>query len=90
MLEKDGKNYHVWSYRQYFVKKYSLFEEDLKFVEKLLRYDIRNNSAWNERFFIFTHFPGWNENTIKSESDYAISMIQKAPNNSSPWIYLKG
>eukprot|EP01091_Cochliopodium_minus_P008693 TRINITY_DN2012_c0_g1_i1.p1 TRINITY_DN2012_c0_g1~~TRINITY_DN2012_c0_g1_i1.p1 ORF type:complete len:310 (-),score=90.26 TRINITY_DN2012_c0_g1_i1:23-952(-) len=90
MIESDNKNYHVWSYRQFIVKTYNLWEEDLKFVDKMLRYDIRNNSAWNQRYFIITHYPGWNEKTHQSEADYAISMIQKAPNNSSPWIYLKG
>lgn len=54
MLEQDSKNYHVWSYRQWLVKRFDLFEEkeELKWTESMIEEDVRNNSAWNHRWFL--------------------------------------
>ena len=53
MFEKDAKNYHVWSYRQWLVKRFDLWDNgELDYVEKLLERDVRNNSAWNHRYFL--------------------------------------
>lgn len=67
VLDRDVKNYHVWSYRQWLVSHFSLWpvyspglgleakryltDSELEFVEGLLQNDVRNNSAWNHRFF---------------------------------------
>ena len=90
MLLEDSKNYHVWSYRQYVVEKFQLWEEELGFVDEMLQTDIRNNSAWNERYFVVSKWKGWNEESKKEEIEFSLSMIKKAPNNQSPWLYLKG
>jgi len=53
MLDKDAKNYHVWSYRQWLVKKFDLWDAgELQECERFLHHDIRNNSAWNHRWFV--------------------------------------
>jgi protein farnesyltransferase/geranylgeranyltransferase type-1 subunit alpha len=54
MFEKDTKNYHVWSYRQWLVRRFDLFDDqqEMQAVEDLLQQDIRNNSAWNHRWFL--------------------------------------
>ena len=53
MLEQDSKNYHVWSYRQWLVKRYNIFDEaELKWTESMIDEDVRNNSAWNHRWFL--------------------------------------
>jgi protein farnesyltransferase/geranylgeranyltransferase type-1 subunit alpha len=53
MFQKDAKNYHVWSYRQWLVKRFGLWEKgELEYVEYLLEQDVRNNSAWSHRFFL--------------------------------------
>lgn len=54
MLEQDAKNYHVWSYRQWLVKRFGLFddEEELRWTESMIESDVRNNSAWNHRWFL--------------------------------------
>jgi len=55
-LKIDTKNYHTWSYRQwllaYFNDEDDLWSGELPFVEGLINQDIRNNSAWNHRFFV--------------------------------------
>ena len=35
---------------------FSSYENELEYIERLLQEDIRNNSAWNQRFFIVTTF----------------------------------
>jgi len=40
--------------RKYFVKN-RLFNHEMTFIERLLTDDIRNNSAWNHRFFVVSH-----------------------------------
>lgn len=53
MFELDAKNYHVWSYRQWLVRRFELWDQgELEATEKLIDEDVRNNSAWNHRFFL--------------------------------------
>ena len=54
MLDEDAKNYHVWSYRQYLVRKLGIWNlaEEMNAVENLILEDVRNNSAWSHRFFL--------------------------------------
>ncbi|KAF2752813.1 farnesyltransferas-like protein [Pseudovirgaria hyperparasitica] len=95
MLEKDAKNYHVWSYRQWLVKRFDLWNQmELDFVKKLLEQDLRNNSAWNHRFFVVFGKPNTSAPTDKAilgrEKTFAEEAIRKAPQNQSPWNYLRG
>ena len=50
-LAQDAKNYHAWSHRQWVLQTFGCWENELKFAEELLEEDVRNNSAWNQRFF---------------------------------------
>ena len=105
VLEKDAKNYHVWSYRQWLVRHFSLWDTELPYIEQLLEEDVRNNSAWNHRWFIvFGHDersereiasnqgaqPVVSPEVVEREIDYASAAIAKAPQNQSPWLYLRG
>ncbi|TAQ85606.1 hypothetical protein B7494_g6060 [Chlorociboria aeruginascens] len=104
MFDEDSKNYHVWSYRQYLVRKLDLFHDDeIKSIETLLRRDIRNNSAWAHRFFIVFSNPSYStpskatehdpkipDEILDREIEYATSSTYKAPQNQSPWNYLRG
>ena len=106
ILEADTKNYHVWSYRSYLVAKLNLFAdvEERRAVEKLVDADVRNNSAWSHRFFVVfsdpaastpgalsTEFdPAVPAETVDREINYAQSKIHLAPQNQSPWNYLRG
>lgn len=65
MFEADAKNYHVWSYRQWLVRRFDLWEEgELESTEEMLKKDIRNNSAWNHRWFVVF---GHDEKVIKDQ-----------------------
>lgn len=99
-LSKDAKNYHVWSYRQWLVRHFSLWDGELPYVESLLRSDIRNNSAWNHRWYIVFGRPVPNggigekqevsAEVVDREIEYAKVAIWQAPQNQSPWNYLRG
>ncbi|KAL1958727.1 hypothetical protein VTO42DRAFT_3846 [Malbranchea cinnamomea] len=54
MFELDSKNYHVWTYRHWLVRHFGLWdsEREIQDVNKLIDQDVRNNSAWNHRFFL--------------------------------------
>ncbi|KAI3396453.1 hypothetical protein diail_12173 [Diaporthe ilicicola] len=105
ILAEDTKNYHVWSYRQYLVPKLGLFgESELRAAEALIDEDVRNNSAWSHRFFIVfsdpanatpgslstEHDPKVSADIIDREVKYAEDKILLAPQNQSPWNYLRG
>ncbi|KAJ8122703.1 hypothetical protein ONZ43_g1165 [Nemania bipapillata] len=106
MLSKDTKNYHVWSYRQYLVRKLDLWtsDDEISCIDLMLSQDVRNNSAWSHRFFIIFSNPDLttfgalatdpdsiiNESIIDREIKYAQKMIEIAPQNQSPWNYLRG
>ena len=53
-LAVDAKNYHAWAHRQALVAAWDLWDEELAFTEAVLEDDVRNNSAWNQRFYILT------------------------------------
>ena len=105
MFDRDAKNYHVWSYRQWLVRHFSIWDHELPYVESLLHSDVRNNSAWNHRWFVVfarhtdpqkhsirkydadTDVP---PETIEREIEYTKAAISTAPQNQSPWNYLRG
>lgn len=104
MLAEDTKNYHVWSYRQYMVRKLGYWgPAELGAAQNLIEEDVRNNSAWSHRFFLVFQNPEAStpecgptehdskvpEATITREVNYAKEKIALAPQNQSPWNYLR-
>jgi len=105
MFREDSKNYHVWTYRQYLVRKLSLFNaKELTSIESLLRQDIRNNSAWSHRFFLVFSDPSYctpdskatdpdpkiPDEILDREIEFSKAATFEAPQNASPWNYLRG
>lgn len=104
ILALDSKNYHVWTYRQWLVNHFDLFDspDEMSAVKTLLQEDVRNNSAWNHRWFLcfgkdeLRH--GRNrgggmvvdEDLIDREIAFSKDKILLAPQNQSPWNYLRG
>ncbi|KAH3767406.1 protein farnesyltransferase/geranylgeranyltransferase type-1 subunit alpha [Pelomyxa schiedti] len=91
LLVEDGKNYHAWAHRQWVCEKYNMWNGELEYIDVLLKFDPRNNSAWNHRYFVVTkNGQPITPQVIEREIDFAIRHINRAPNNQSPWNYLKG
>ncbi|KAF9273703.1 CAAX geranylgeranyltransferase alpha subunit [Mortierella alpina] len=93
-LVEEPKNYHAWSYRQWVLSHFGLgpwWEEELGYIDEQLALEIRNNSAWNQRYFVVTLGPkGLTEEVLEREVQYAKTKIERTPNNESPWVYLTG
>lgn len=106
MLSEDTKNYHVWSYRSYLVEKAGIWDvpEELQDMDRMIADDVRNNSAWSHRFFLLfsnpkhstpgiaatEHDPATPSTLVDREVAYAKEKIALAPQNQSPWNYLRG
>lgn len=105
ILAEDTKNYHVWSYRQYMVPKLGIFGDgEVRAAEALIDEDVRNNSAWSHRFFVVFSDPAHTTpGSLATQPDpavpaavldrevaYAQAKARLAPQNQSPWNYLRG
>lgn len=58
-------------------------------MDKLISADVRNNSAWNQRFFVLKH-TGLGAEVLQREVKYALTRIQLVKNNESSWSFLRG
>jgi protein farnesyltransferase/geranylgeranyltransferase type-1 subunit alpha len=95
MFARDAKNYHVWSYRQWLVRRFGLWDDEREWqaVATLLEEDVRNNSAWNHRWYLAFARPGEplnNAESVQKEWSFAKENVAKAPQNASPWNYMRG
>lgn len=50
---------------------------------------MRNNSAWNQRFFVLKH-TGFTPDVMEREINYVMNRIRIIKNNESPWNFLRG
>lgn len=66
-----------------------MYDNELAFIDKLLSADVRNNSAWNQRFFVLKQI-GLTPETMQREVHYAMNRIRLIKNNESSWNFLKG
>lgn len=105
MFSLDAKNYHVWSYRHWLVRNFSLWDSELPIINTLLAQDVYNNSAWNHRWFVLfcrradpaLHsiksssgvFNPEDKRLVEEEIIYVKEKIYVAPQNQSPWAYLR-
>lgn len=91
-LAEDAKNYHAWAHRQAIVKHFGLWQQELEVVNSILHEDVRNNSAWNQRFFILSESPhGFCEpDRVTDELKFVEQKITECPHNESSWNYSRG
>ena len=104
-LAVDSKNYHAWAHRQALVAAWGLWEAELAFTEAALADDVRNNSAWNQRFFILTRRHSTRPSADAADGAYQLPLfaevaqdelhcvgeaLRRAPDNGSTWAYLRG
>lgn len=95
LISDDQKNYHAWAHRQWFITEFNLCNDrELEFVDRLLKVDFRNNSAWNHRFFVLKQmYPTaeqFNHELRVQELVKAFQIANRAPNNESVWNYALG
>lgn len=61
----------------------------MTYVDKLIAEDVRNNSAWNQRYFVLKH-TGFSQEILQREILYVINRIRFVKNNESSWNFLRG
>ena len=61
----------------------------MTYIDRLLSSDVRNNSAWNQRFFVLKHL-GLTAEVVQREIHYAMNRIRLIKNNESSWNFLRG
>ncbi|KAJ2723055.1 CAAX geranylgeranyltransferase alpha subunit [Coemansia sp. Benny D115] len=94
-IDADSKNFHAWSYRQWLVRHYGVWDQECVFAATMIDQDVRNNSAWNQRYFALVQgqppkSASLSADTALAEVAFAVAMIARAPNNESPWAYIVG
>lgn len=62
----------------------------MEFVESLIAEDVRNNSAWNHRYFTLNNTTQWTDDVVAREVDYTLSKMSLVVRNESSWNYLRG
>ncbi|CAF1032168.1 unnamed protein product, partial [Didymodactylos carnosus] len=67
-----------------------LWSTELDFVNNMIIDDIKNNSAWNQRYFVISQTTGFTDDIILKELDYVMNKIRSYPDNESSWNYLRG
>ena len=92
----DSKNYHCWTYRQWVIQHFDLFDGELEECDSFILEDIRNNSAWNQRFFVNKYkmikqgLTELDQVDVDREITYSLFKISLAPRNESVWNYIRG
>lgn len=100
ILEDDEKNFHAWSHYKWVLEHFSTslaLESELKrafrFCETMLDADVRNNSAWSFRFFLWAVLKPLDlqdEKHFSEEINFVKQKIELAPSNEAVWNYLVG
>ena len=91
LCEADGKNYHAWSHRQWVIKTFKLWKGEIEFTKELLSDDIRNNSAWNQRWYVLSETRNLAEDKemCESEIEFALKSLDTVVGNESAYAYLR-
>lgn len=80
VLVDEPKNYHAWQYRQWLVKRFDCWDDELGFVVEMLMEDPYNNSAWNHRYFVLSCHPLAGAVDWDQEIQYAICSAKSNAN----------
>jgi geranylgeranyl transferase type-2 subunit alpha len=88
ILKLDGRNFHSWSYRQWFRQNFTELENrwnDIEFSQKLIDRDFSNYSAW----FLRSWAVGKTDAVVDPESELELiwNALFTEPNDQSCWQY---
>lgn len=95
VFQEDSKNYHAWCFRQWIVqamKEPQIWQEEIEYSHQMIVHsDVRNNSAWNQRWLAVHQgqlATPLTMETAQAEADYALQGARIDPYNECPWRYL--
>jgi len=92
----DSKNAHAWCHRRWLVQHFKAHDGEWAWVTGMIDADVRNNSAWNYRYFLveshlLVGLDGderykWLHNDLRDVADW----LRGVPHNESPYNYAFG
>ena len=93
-LALDAKNIHAWTHRLWVARTFPKMMRDAEraFTEKMIDDDVRNNSAWNQRFAVTFLTSSSDDDVIDEDTEFSLEpscvrrVIAIAPDNESAWI----
>eukprot|EP00300_Choanocystis_sp_HF-7_P042579 c9313_g1_i2.p1 GENE.c9313_g1_i2~~c9313_g1_i2.p1 ORF type:complete len:150 (+),score=43.62 c9313_g1_i2:153-602(+) len=63
----------------------------MAFISEMIQNDLRNNSAWNQRYWVLQQTNGLkNAFTLQKQIEFTFGFIELAPKNESPINFLRG
>ena len=99
----DAKNYHAWAHRQWVLTTCAgdarhitpsdtlmLYLGEMDFANAMIGVDVRNNSAWSQRFFARKWLVGRGNDLHKSQANelrWALGYVARDASNESAWKY---
>lgn len=85
-------NYFIFTliFPRFKFTKSGLKGDELKITEYFIKQDVRNNSAWNQRFFIVKQNGFTDFKMIQKEFLFTLEFIKLVLDNESSWNYLRG
>ncbi|GKT36143.1 hypothetical protein ADUPG1_009163 [Aduncisulcus paluster] len=94
VLDVDSKNYHCWTYRQFIIRTFDIYEGELAFSQSLIVKDRLNNSAWSYRMWVIDYwFSRYSTDPkfLKLPSDMAKpAFVESITEYSPPYAYEGG
>ena len=61
--------------RQWVLSEFGLWDGELSYITRLITEDVRNNSAWNQRYFVVVNTTGFNDDVIAQEIKSAFHFV---------------
>jgi protein farnesyltransferase/geranylgeranyltransferase type-1 subunit alpha len=49
------------------IREFGLWDKELDYIDILLKEDLRNNSAWNQRYFVINNTTGYTKEVVDKE-----------------------
>mmetsp|Transcript_34351 Transcript_34351/g.96845 ORF Transcript_34351/g.96845 Transcript_34351/m.96845 type:complete len:346 (+) Transcript_34351:279-1316(+) len=90
VLVDEPKHYHAWAHRQWVVQEFSSWAGELAVCERFIDADVRNNSAWNHRYFCLNEPRGTGEpGACVDEFGFCVKKLHEDIQNESAWNYLR-
>lgn len=56
------------------IQTYELWDGELDYINMMLEQDLRNNSAWNQRYFIVSHTTKYTKEVLAREVKWVLFM----------------
>ena len=57
----------LYEYRQWVLQEFNLWADEISYINRLLEEDVRNNSAWNQRFFVISNTTKFTPEVLETE-----------------------